>query len=1531
VTPDLLASFVNRRLRRRSCAVFPVTAVTVSVALAANLLTALPAAHAATAPPVSYTYDASGRLASVTTATGTATYHYDAEGNLLSISRSTAGPRTGAPRHAAAPAPKITSARPAVVVPGKTITIEGSGFSVTAVKNLVRVGSLMAPVTKASATRLTVNAPPGTGGRVVVTTPGGTARGPRVRISEPPAPVVPTPGRDPRPRRAPAGVTALSGLVETNTGHPLARVAISVASASGQKQAAATTNAGGQFLLAHLSPGRHQLIISGDAVGGPRQYGVYAEPVELPRGRTTVLPWVTYLTPLDLAHSVTVPSPATREVTLTTPKIPGLEIQVPKGTVIRDHDGHVVTKLSITPLTVGRTPYPLAPGMQPGFFTLQPGDATVSGPGLRVIYPNGTGQPPGTAIPYFIDSPDWAGTGWWRYGTGHVSANGKQLIPAPGVHWIRISLGGYGTNPPPPTGPPPGSCPAPGPTPTPTPNPQPGPAPGSGGSGSGGGDGSAGPPPSGPNACPADPVSLASGLLVDQSTDLSLADVEGVTLSRTFRQSDDTVRDFGIGMSSSLNFYVVASSGGDFDLYLPDGGEVTYAPTNTTGLYQAVGTPTAFVGSTMTWTSGDPDGPFTATLTDGTVLSFDNPAYLTRITDRFGNTIDINRTELTPGGGQINSVTTPDGLWLKFTYGTCVAASPSTTCITQVQDNSGRTVRYAYDASGRLTTVTNPAGGKAAYTWAACTGAMTCTELLNTTDPDGHVTSNVYDPATARITSQKDGAGGTWSFAYQTNSHGQITQTDVTDPRGIKDAYSFDASGYLSSVTDAAGTSAAQTTKAVFDPTTNLLTSQTDPLGRTTAYTYDSLGDVATVTELAGTAQAAKYSFTYEPAYHRLASVTDALGHTSTIAYNDAARTETVTDALGHKWVISLNDEGQPIEETDPLGGHTFLSYLYGDLVAVANPLGQAAGAYYDEVGDVLQSTDPEGNTTSYTWTPLGRLATQTSPAGGVTSYGYDADGNLTALTDADGHKTTFAYDADNNEIKTTDPLGNNYAFAYDADGNLSTVSDANGNKDTFTYNALDLLTAANYGVSGSTAQNTITYAYDAASRPIQVASTSSGTDKLTYDGLNDVLSESTPQGTVSHTYNAVGLPVSLSVPGQSTASYTYDADERLTGITQGSAQVTTAYDADSRPTAITLPDGITRTSTYDAASDLTALTFAHASTQVGAEDFGYTADGQIASESGSLASASLPAMVTANTYNADNELVKTGATGYSYDKNGNLTSSGADSLSWNAQNQLTGISGGTTVAFTYNPFGQQATAKVGTATTSYLYDGTAWDSNVVQEQSGSTPTANLLTGAPGQIFQLTTPSGTNDSLLAGPLGSTMALANSTGQITTSYTYDPSGTVTTTGAASPNTFEFNGTQNLGTGLYLTGARYYNPATGTFASQDPIGFNSGTTDLYGYANDDPVNQSDPTGCGCDGGPPSALAQLLPPPSELNGIIWGAIGIAAGSAAGWALATLAGLTAFPVLLASLAGAAVLGVIFTIASYMVGGMAEEMCKTS
>jgi RHS repeat-associated protein len=1402
--------------------------------------TGQPVRAVAASPPVSYTYDASGRLASVTTSAGTATYHYDAVGNLLSITKNAGSPpATASAMQQPAPRPPvITSAGPPVVKSGSTITIHGQGFSATPDINVVRIGALLAPVRAASPATLEVSAPPGKGGVVRVTTPGGSAAGPRVIITEPATPALPAPGRDAHPLRAGGGVTALSGLVEDNHSHPLSGVAISVLSVSGHPQADTTTSASGHFLLTHLRPGRHQLVISGNTTHG-HQYGVYAEPVELPARHTTVLPWITYLTPLDLAHAVTLPSPTTHQVTLTTPAIPGLRIQIPKGTVIRDHAGHIARRLSITPLTTGRTAYPLAPGMQPEFFTLQPGDATVTGPGLRVIYPNFTHQPPGTAIPLLIDSPNWPGTGWWRYGTGYVSGNGTHILPSPGDRWTRISLGGVPVTPPPATGPPPPGCGGSGSG-----------GGGSGGGGSGGGgDGSPPPPPGGPSACGGDPVDLATGLYVNQSTDLTLRDVESLVLTRTFRPLDNTVRDFGIGGSDNFNYYIDTDQRGNFDLYLPDGGKITYAPTGTTGQYLATGSPTVFVGSTLTEQTPDPFGPFTIRLTNGTVLFFGDPAYLYRMTDRFGNSITINRVDTF--ASQILNVTTTDGRWLKFTYSTCV--SDGVMCVTQVQDNSGRTVHYTYDANARLITVTDPAGGTTHYTWGAAPCPLppspptTCTELLSVTDPNGHVTTNTYDPVTGRITGQTDGAGGKWSYRYQTNSQNQVTQATVTDPRGIEDIYTYDANGYPTTITGAAGTPQARTTSTTYNPTTSLLTSETDPLHRTTAYTYNNLGEVISFTELAGTASPVTYTLTYEPVHNRISAITDPLGHTTTFAYDDSSRTQTVTNPVGNRVVVTFNDEGQPVRITDPAGGSTYLSYFSGDLVAETNPLGQVKTAYHDSVGQVLQLSDPKGNTTGYTWTPLGQVATETSPLGAVTRDRYDRAGNLTSVTDANRKTTAFTYNGDNLVATKIDPLGHVTRYRYDGDQNLTRVVDAAGNTDDFGYDDFNNQATAMYGVSGTGQQTKVAYTYDAANRMTKAVQTPGGTYSFSYDGLNDVLSEAAPNGTVSRTFDAVGLPTSMTVPGQSKITYTYDKASRLTSITQGKTKVSQAYDGLSRVTSLTLPDGIKDTSTYNAASELTAQTFKKGTTTVGAINYAYTKAAQVRSESGSLASARLPAPVTGNTYNADNELTHWNGTAYTYNANGDLTSSGTSTYTWNAQNQLTSISGATTAAFTYNPFGQRATATLGRSTTSYLYDGTSWNSNVLQEQARGTPTANLLTGVPGQYLQVTSPGRPPSSLLTGPLGSTIALASAAGTITTRYRYTPYGAVSAAGATSPSTFEFNATQNDGTGLYMMGARYYDPAVGAFISQDPLGFAGGSTDLYNYAQSDPTNLSDPSGC------------------------------------------------------------------------------------
>jgi RHS repeat-associated protein len=113
------------------------------------------------------------------------------------------------------------------------------------------------------------------------------------------------------------------------------------------------------------------------------------------------------------------------------------------------------------------------------------------------------------------------------------------------------------------------------------------------------------------------------------------------------------------------------------------------------------------------------------------------------------------------------------------------------------------------------------------------------------------------------------------------------------------------------------------------------------------------------------------------------------------------------------------------------------------------------------------------------------------------------------------------------------------------------------------------------------------------------------------------------------------------------------------------------------------------------------------------------------------------------------------------------------------------------------------------------------------------------------RLYSRTTGSGTS-SYLTNLLGSTIALANGSGEVKTSYTYDPFGETTTTGEASGNPFQYTGRENDGAGLQYNRARYYSPAQGRFISRDPAGFAGSGSNLYRYVGDDPLDFTDPSG-------------------------------------------------------------------------------------
>jgi RHS repeat-associated protein len=151
---------------------------------------------------------------------------------------------------------------------------------------------------------------------------------------------------------------------------------------------------------------------------------------------------------------------------------------------------------------------------------------------------------------------------------------------------------------------------------------------------------------------------------------------------------------------------------------------------------------------------------------------------------------------------------------------------------------------------------------------------------------------------------------------------------------------------------------------------------------------------------------------------------------------------------------------------------------------------------------------------------------------------------------------------------------------------------------------------------------------------------------------------------------------------------------------------------------------------------------------------------------------------------------------------------------------------------FRVRSFGRMEKTINGTVT-QFLYDGL----NPVQTLVSGTPNANILTGLGiDEYFQWTDSSGAM-SFLSDALGSTLALADSTGTMQTTYNYDPFGATSINyfQSSNSNPFQFTGRENdwpnLCPELYYYRARYYNPMFQRFISQDPLDFVSGSTKVY----------------------------------------------------------------------------------------------------
>jgi RHS repeat-associated protein len=299
---------------------------------------------------------------------------------------------------------------------------------------------------------------------------------------------------------------------------------------------------------------------------------------------------------------------------------------------------------------------------------------------------------------------------------------------------------------------------------------------------------------------------------------------------------------------------------------------------------------------------------------------------------------------------------------------------------------------------------------------------------------------------------------------------------------------------------------------------------------------------------------------------------------------------------------------------------------------------------------------------------------------------------------------------------------------------------------------------------------------------------------------------------------------------------YTLDADGNRTQVVEDTGRtVQYAYDALSRLVSETITDPVngnrTMSYTYDPVGNRLTLND--------------SAEGE-----------------TVSTYDANDRLLTetlgSQVTQYTYDNNGNTLSqvtSPTDQVfyHWDYQNRMIGAdvttsSGTQHTAYRYDADGNRVSATTGGVETRYLIDTVQPYAQVALEYRPSGLVVASYVYGNGLISQNRV--GVLSYYAKDGLGSTRALTNANGVVTDRYVYDAFGRMISQTGSTVNSYLFAGQQrDAVTGLDYLRARYLSPETGTFFGRDAFPAllrNPITLPRYLYADDNPVNYTDPTG-------------------------------------------------------------------------------------
>ncbi|MEW6328422.1 MAG: toxin TcdB middle/N-terminal domain-containing protein [Thermodesulfobacteriota bacterium] len=736
-------------------------------------------------------------------------------------------------------------------------------------------------------------------------------------------------------------------------------------------------------------------------------------------------------------------------------------------------------------------------------------------------------------------------------------------------------------------------------------------------------------------------------------------------------------------------------------------------------------------------------------------------------------------------------------------------------------------ITYSYDSYGNQTSVTDARGYTTTITYDSI-----YTYPATITNPLGHVTATTYVTRFGKPLTETDANGNTTIYEYdlfgrlvrvirpydETSTYGTESYEYIDGPIGVQKVITYS--------TEQSGTANYLWKESYFDGLGRTIKTRAEgPDGKVAVAEtiYDERGLVASTSlpYFEGLETPRWTSYTYDP----IGRVTEIARPDGTFIAKSYLR--------GRTAIIDANGHGK-VEEKD----------VYGRLIKVEEYTGTspslnlyATTAYeYNVLSNLLKVTDAANNQTTTTYDTLSRKTSMNDPDMGSWTYQYDANGNLTAQTDAKGQTILLTYDVLNRITKKDYPAGADVVYTYDETfstnpkGRLTTVSDASGTEN---------------------------YYYDKLGRTVKTVKTVDGIAypiETTYDSLGRMPSIKYPDGEIVNysydtggnlsgvsgfaaygDYNALGQAANITYAnGVNTTLQYYPLNNRLYSITtnspaQGLQNISYTYDNTGNVTSIA--DYISSSRTQDFAYDaLDRLTEAQCAAY-GTITYEYNQIGNITynSQVGTYAYGTRPHAV-----------LQAGSSAYTYDANGNMTGREGKTITYDYENRPVSMAyDGSTAGFVYDHSGQRIKKITPSSATVYidqLFEGTNGAYTKYIFAGGRRIASKTST----DIYYYHTDHLGSSNVI------TDAAANKVQEI---YYYPFGGTRSNIGSIDVKHKYTGQEEDIETGLYYYGARYYDPNIGRFISADtivPDYSNPQALNRYSYVLNNPLLYIDPTG-------------------------------------------------------------------------------------